>query len=116
MDKEHWAGVVDAVGSHTLANAIAQTKYAGTVAAYGLAQGPDLPAVMPFILRGVTLAGIDSVMAPREEREAAWAQLAEHLDLAKLDAMSSLATLDDLPDLGTKILAGQTRGRLIVTL
>lgn len=117
LDKEQWAGVVDAVGSHTLANAIAQTKYGGTVAACGLAQGPDLPAtVMPFILRGVTLAGIDSVMAPREKREAAWAQLAEHLDLAKLDAMSSEATLDDLPELGGKILAGQTRGRLIVTL
>ena len=117
LDKEQWAGVVDAVGSHTLANAIAQTKYGGTVAACGLAQGPDLPAtVMPFILRGVTLAGIDSVMAPREKREAAWAQLAEHLDLTKLDAMSSQATLDDLPDLGGKILAGQTRGRLIVTL
>ena len=117
LDKEQWAGVVDAVGSHTLANAIAQTKYGGTVAACGLAQGPDLPAtVMPFILRGVTLAGIDSVMAPREKREAAWAQLAEHLDLTKLDAMSSQATLDDLPDLGGKILAGQTRGRAIVTL
>ena len=117
LDKEQWAGVVDAVGSHTLANAIAQTKYGGTVAACGLAQGPDLPVtVMPFILRGVTLAGIDSVMAPREKREAAWAQLAEHLDLAKLDVMSSQATLDDLPDLGGKILAGQTRGRLIVTL
>lgn len=117
LDKEQWAGVVDAVGSHTLANAIAQTKYGGTVAACGLAQGPDLPAtVMPFILRGVTLAGIDSVMAPREKREAAWAQLAEHLDLAKLDAMSSQATLDDLPASGEKILAGQTRGRLIVTL
>jgi acrylyl-CoA reductase (NADPH) len=117
LDKENWAGVVDAVGSHTLANAIAQTKYGGTVAACGLAQGPDLPlTVMPFILRGVTLAGIDSVMAPREKREAAWEQLAEHLDLAKLDAMSSAATLDDLPELGQKILAGQTRGRLIVTL
>ena len=117
LDKENWAGVVDAVGSHTLANAIAQTKYGGTVAACGLAQGPDLPAtVMPFILRGVTLAGIDSVMAPREKREAAWAQLAEHLDLAKLDAMSSEAGLEDLPAWGQKILAGQTRGRLIVTL
>ena len=117
LDKEQWAGVVDVVGSHTLANAIAQTQYGGTVAACGLAQGPDLPAtVMPSILRGVTLAGIDSVMAPGEKREAAWAQLAEHLDLAKLDAMSSQATLDDLPALGEKILAGQTRGRLIVTL
>lgn len=117
LDKEQWAGVVDAVGSHTLANAISQTKYGGTVAACGLAQGPDLPGtVMPFILRGVNLAGIDSVMAARAKRETAWALLAEHLDLDKLDAMSSDATLDDLPALGPKILAGQTRGRLIVTL
>lgn len=117
LDKEQWAGVVDAVGSHTLANAIAQTKYGGTVAACGLAQGPDLPAtVMPFILRGVNLAGIDSVMAPRAKREQAWAMLAEHLDLDKLDAMTSQATLEDLPDLGQKILAGQTRGRVVVTV
>ncbi|MGC6534040.1 MAG: MDR family oxidoreductase [Parvibaculales bacterium] len=115
LDKEKWAAVIDAVGSHTLANAIAQTKYGGTVAACGLAQGPDLPAtVMPFILRGVTLRGIDSVMAPRALREAAWANLAEHLDLDKLDAMSTTAVLDDLPELGQKILAGQTRGRVIV--
>ena len=117
LDKENWAGVVDAVGSHTLANAIAQTKYGGTVAACGLAQGPDLPAtVMPFILRGVTLRGIDSVMAPLALRERAWALLAEHLDMDKLDAMSSTASLDDLPELGQKILAGQTRGRVIVEL
>jgi acrylyl-CoA reductase (NADPH) len=115
LDKENWAGVVDAVGSHTLANAIAQTKYGGTVAACGLAQGPDLPAtVMPFILRGVTLRGIDSVMAPRALREQAWAHLAEHLDMAKLDAMVQKATLDDLPELGQKILAGQVRGRVVV--
>lgn len=117
LDKENWAGVVDAVGSHTLANAIAQTKYGGTVAACGLAQGPDLPAtVMPFILRGVTLRGIDSVMAPLALRERAWALLAEHLDMDKLDAMSSTAGLDDLPELGQKILAGQIRGRVIVEL
>lgn len=115
LDKENWAGVVDAVGSHTLANAIAQTKYGGTVAACGLAQGPDLPAtVMPFILRGVTLRGIDSVMAPRALREQAWALLAEHLDMAKLDAMVQPATLDELPALGQKILAGQVRGRVVV--
>lgn len=115
LDKENWAGVVDAVGSHTLANALAQTKYGGTVAACGLAQGPDLPAtVMPFILRGVTLRGIDSVMAPRALREEAWALLAEHLDLAKLDAMSQSAGLEDLPALGQKIIAGQVRGRVIV--
>ena len=117
LDRENWAGVVDAVGSHTLANAIAQTKYGGTVAACGLAQGADLPAtVMPFILRGVTLRGIDSVMAPRGLREQAWAHLAEHLDMDKLDAMSTHASLDDLPELGQKILAGQTRGRVIVDI
>ena len=117
LDKENWAGVVDAVGSHTLANAIAQTQYGGTVAACGLAQGADLPAtVMPFILRGVTLRGIDSVMAPKALREEAWALLAEYLDLAKLDAMSTTAGLDDLPALGQKILAGQTRGRVIVEI
>lgn len=115
LDKENWAGVVDAVGSHTLANAIAQTKYGGTVAACGLAQGPDLPAtVMPFILRGVTLRGIDSVMAPRALREQAWALLAEHLDMAKLEAMIQPAGLEDLPALGQKILAGQVRGRVVV--
>lgn len=115
LDRENYAGVVDAVGSHTLANAISQTKYGGTVAACGLAQGADLPAtVMPFILRGVTLRGIDSVMAPKALRESAWAHLAEHLDMAKLDAMSTQATLEDLPELGQKILAGQTRGRVIV--
>ena len=115
LDKENWAGVVDAVGSHTLANAIAQTKYGGTVAACGLAQGPDLPAtVMPFILRGVTLRGIDSVMAPRALREQAWALLAEHLDMAKLEAMIQPARLEDLPALGQKILAGQVRGRVVV--
>ena len=117
LDRENWAGVVDAVGSHTLANAIAQTKYGGTVAACGLAQGADLPAtVMPFILRGVTLRGIDSVMAPLALRNRAWALLAEHLDMDKLDAMTSTAKLEDLPDLGQKILAGQTRGRLIVEI
>ena len=115
LDKENWGGVVDAVGSHTLANAIAQTKYGGTVAACGLAQGPDLPAtVMPFILRGVTLRGIDSVMAPRALREQAWALLAEHLDMAKLEAMIQPAGLEDLPALGQKILAGQVRGRVVV--
>ena len=115
LDRENYAGVVDAVGSHTLANAISQTKYGGTVAACGLAQGADLPAtVMPFILRGVTLRGIDSVTAPKALRESAWAHLAEHLDMAKLDAMSTQATLEDLPELGQKILAGQTRGRVIV--
>jgi acrylyl-CoA reductase (NADPH) len=115
LDKENWAAVVDAVGSHTLANAISQTRYGGTVAACGLAQGPDLPAsVMPFILRGVTLRGVDSVMAPQALRQEAWARLAQDLDLEKLDAMTSTATLSDLPELGQKILAGQTRGRVVI--
>jgi acrylyl-CoA reductase (NADPH) len=115
LDRENWAGVVDAVGSHTLANAISQTCYGGTVAACGLAQGPDLPAtVMPFILRSVTLRGIDSVMAPKALREKAWARLAKDLDLEKLDAMSETHALGDVIDLGGKILAGQVRGRVIV--
>ncbi|CAI8332908.1 MAG: Acrylyl-CoA reductase AcuI [Rhodobiaceae bacterium UBA7378] len=115
LDKEKWAAVVDAVGSHTLANAISQTRYGGTVAACGLAQGPDLPAsVMPFILRGVTLRGVDSVMAPKPLREQAWARLATDLDFAKLDAMTSTASMSDLPELGQKILAGQTRGRIVI--
>ena len=115
LNSEKWAAVVDAVGSHTLANAIAQTRYGGTVAACGLAQGPDLPAtVMPFILRGIILRGIDSVMAPQALRKEAWARLAKELDLDMLDAMTSTATLSDLPELGGKILAGQTRGRVVI--
>ncbi len=115
LAKERWAGVVDTVGSHTLANACASTKYGGTVAACGLAQGMDLPAtVAPFILRGVTLAGIDSVMAPRALREAAWARLARDLDVAKLDAMTQEVGLADAIGLGAQILAGQVRGRVVV--
>ncbi len=115
LAKERWAGVVDTVGSHTLANACASTRYGGTVAACGLAQGMDLPAsVAPFILRGVTLAGIDSVMAPRDLREAAWARLARDLDLAKLEAMTQEVGLADAIGLGAQILAGQVRGRVVV--
>jgi len=115
LAKERWAGVVDTVGSHTLANACASTKYGGTVAACGLAQGMDLPAtVAPFILRGVTLAGIDSVMAPRALREAAWARLARDLDVAKLEAMTREVGLNDAIGLGAQILAGQVRGRVVV--
>ncbi len=115
LAKERWAGVVDTVGSHTLANACASTKYGGTVAACGLAQGMDLPAtVAPFILRGVTLAGIDSVMAPRALREAAWARLARDLDVGKLDAMTQEVALADAIGLGAQILAGQVRGRVVV--
>jgi len=115
LDKELWAGVVDSVGSHTLANAISQTKYGGVVAACGLAQGVDLPAtVMPFILRGVTLRGIDSVQAPMALRERAWARLEQDLDLALLDKMTVVKKFDDLPQLATDILAGQVRGRVVI--
>ena len=115
LAKERWAGVVDAVGSHTLVNAIAGTRYGGTVAACGLAQGMDLPgSVAPFILRGITLAGIDSVNAPMAKRVEAWNRLAKDLDLAKLDAMTTRVTLKDVPALGAEILAGKVRGRIVV--
>ncbi|WP_420561120.1 MDR family oxidoreductase [Tepidicaulis sp.] len=115
LGKERWAAAVDAVGSHTLANVLAQTAYGGTVTACGLAQGPDLPAtVMPFILRGVKLIGIDSVMAPKAAREEAWARLAKDLDLKKLDAMTTKAGLGDLPKLAGDILAGKVRGRMVI--
>jgi acrylyl-CoA reductase (NADPH) len=94
---------------------LAQTRYGGTVAACGLAQGMDLPAsVAPFILRGVTLAGVDSVMCPKAKREAAWKRLAGDLDLALLDKMTERAVLADLPRLGADIVAGKVRGRVVV--
>lgn len=115
LAKERWAGAVDAVGSHTLANVLSQTRYGGVVTACGLAQGLDLPAsVAPFILRGITLAGIDSVMRPRPDRIEAWSRLARDLDLARLDAMTTRATLTDLPRLGAEILEGKVRGRVVV--
>ena len=115
MGRERWAGVIDSVGSHTLANALAQTKYGGAVAACGLAQGMDLPAsVAPFILRGVTLAGVDSVMCPAPRRREAWARLGKDLNLSRLDAMTQRASLADVPALGEAILAGQVRGRVVV--
>ena len=115
LGRERWAGAVDAVGSHTLANALSQTRYGGVVAACGLAQGMDLPgSVAPFILRGVTLCGIDSVMCPKPRREAAWARLASDLDLAKLAAMRVDATLADVPRLGAEITEGKVRGRIVV--
>ena len=117
MAKERWAGVVDTVGSHTLANACASTKYGGVVTACGLAQGMDFPSsVAPFILRGVTLAGIDSVMAPRAVREAAWARLAQDLDTAQLERMTREVGLADAMGLGAEILAGQVRGRVVVNV
>jgi acrylyl-CoA reductase (NADPH) len=117
LAKERWAGVVDTVGSHTLANACASTKYGGVVTACGLAQGMDFPSsVAPFILRGVTLAGIDSVMAPRAVREAAWARLAQDLDTAQLERMTREVGLADALGLGAEILAGQVRGRVVVNV
>jgi acrylyl-CoA reductase (NADPH) len=117
LGRERWAGVVDAVGSHTLANALSQTRYGGAAAACGLAQGMDLPgSVAPFILRGVTLCGIDSVMAPKAKREVAWARLARDLDLAKLAAMRIDASLDDVPRLAAAIVEGQVRGRAVVAV
>lgn len=115
LQKERWAGVVDAVGSHTLANALAQTRYGGAVAACGLAQGMDLPtSVAPFILRGVRLLGVDSVMCPTARRQQAWAHLAAELDRARLAAMTRTIGLAEAPQAAVDILAGQVRGRLIV--
>ena len=117
FQKERWAGVVDAVGSHTLANALAQTRYGGTVAACGLAQGMDLPtSVMPFILRGVALVGIDSVMAPRALRQRAWGRLAQDLDLAKLEGMIDEVALIGAIAKAQALMAGQVRGRVVVRI
>jgi acrylyl-CoA reductase (NADPH) len=117
LGKERWGGVVDAVGSTTLANAISQTRYDGAVAACGLAQGMDLPgSVAPFILRGVTLAGIDSVMAPKARRVEAWERLARDLDPAKLATMTVTRPVADAVALAPDILAGKVRGRVVLTL
>lgn len=115
FQKERWAGVVDAVGSHTLANALAQTRYGGAVAACGLAQGADLPTtVMPFILRGVTLAGVDSVMAPLARRQRAWDRLAQDLDLARLASIVEEVPLEAAIDRAHQLMAGKVRGRVVV--
>lgn len=115
LARERWAGVVDVVGSNVLANACASTKYGGTVTACGLAGGMDLPAtVAPFILRGVTLAGVDSVMAPRELRLEAWRRLAQDLDPAKLGAIAQEISLDQAIEASGQILAGKLRGRVVV--
>jgi acrylyl-CoA reductase (NADPH) len=113
--KERWAGAIDSVGSHTLANVLAQTRYRGAVAAFGLAQGADLPgSVLPFILRNVTLAGIDSVNAPQEVRLQAWARLATDLDLGKLARATQVVGLAEVPGLAGTLLQGQVRGRTVV--
>ena len=115
LQKERWAGVVDCVGSHTLANACAQTRYRGVVTACGLAQGMDFPAsVAPFILRGVKLVGIDSVMCPMTDRLAAWERLATDFKLGSLDAMTTEIGLGEVIANAPQVLAGKVRGRLVV--
>ena len=117
LAKERWGAAVDCVGSHTLANVLAGTRYGGTVAACGLAQGMDLPSsVAPFILRGVTLAGVDSVMAPREVRLEAWNRLASDLDVSTLAAVTSVRPVADAPELAEQMLQGQVRGRVVLTV
>ncbi|PTU30146.1 acrylyl-CoA reductase (NADPH) [Stenotrophobium rhamnosiphilum] len=117
LQKERWAGVVDAVGSHTLANACAQTRYGGAVAACGLAGGMDLPAsVAPFILRGVTLFGIDSVMAPKARRLKAWARLASDIDAAALDLIATEVSLEQSVVAAADLIAGKVRGRILVNV
>ncbi len=117
LGKERWAGGIDSVGSHTLANLLAQTSYGGAVAACGLAQGFDLPAsVMPFILRGVSLLGIDSVMAPKPLREQAWGRLATDLDLDKLHTLSKTIGFGDIIDTAHAMMDGKVRGRVVVDM
>jgi acrylyl-CoA reductase (NADPH) len=117
LAKPRWAGAIDSVGSVTLANILSQTNPEGTVAACGLAQGMDLPAsVAPFILRGVKLVGVNSVTAPKARRMTAWARLAKELDLAKLNALTTHAKLEDVPRIGAEILEGKVRGRVVIDL
>ncbi|MGB3724515.1 MAG: MDR family oxidoreductase [Glaciecola sp.] len=117
LAKERWAGVVDSLGSHTLANACASTKYGGAVAACGLAQGMDFPSsVAPFILRGVKLLGIDSVYRPIADREQAWKQLAELIDVDKLAELSTAISMDEVIDTASQLLAGKVRGRVVVEM
>jgi acrylyl-CoA reductase (NADPH) len=115
LERERWAGCVDAVAGKTLATVLAQMKYGGSVAACGLAGGSDLEAtVLPFLLRGVNILGIDSVMQPLENRSRIWQQIAKDLPLDKLDAMTSVAPLGAVPDLAKSILAGEVRGRTVI--
>ena len=115
LNKERWAGAIDSVGSYTLANICASIKYGGTVAACGLAQGFDFPStVMPFILRGVTLAGIDSVYCPLEDRIKAWERLASDLNMEHLDSMINIISLSEVAETTQNMLSGKTHGRIIV--
>lgn len=115
LQKERWAGAIDSVGSTTLANVLSQTVYGGAVAACGLAGGADLPAtVLPHILRGVTLIGVDSVFAPMAKRQRAWQTLADHLDRVHLSALTTLEPMSKVPELADAIVAGQVRGRVVI--
>ena len=115
LQKERWAGAVDSVGSHTLANVCAGIRYGGVVAACGLAQGMDFPStVAPFILRGVTLAGVDSVMAPHARRAEAWQRLARELPAELLPRNTETIALADAAGVAARLLAGQVRGRVVV--
>ena len=117
LGKERWAGAIDSVGSTTLANILAQVSYGGAVSACGLAQGMDLPStVMPFILRGVSLLGIDSVMAPMQLRERAWKRLSENININKLEEMTIDTSLEQVEVLASDILKGKVRGRVIVNI
>lgn len=117
LETETWAGCIDAVGGEMLARVLGQLKYGGSVAAIGLAGGASLPAsVIPFLLRGVNLLGIDSVMQPFDNRQRAWARVATDLPMDKLEAMIVPATLEDLPQLGADILKGQVKGRVVVSI
>jgi acrylyl-CoA reductase (NADPH) len=115
LSKERWAGGIDAVGSTTLANVLSMTRYGGAVAACGLAGGTDLPtSVAPFILRGVSLIGIDSVMCPLAMRQQAWGRLETDLDQAKIAAMTAEIGLGEVVDAGARVVAGEVRGRIVV--
>ena len=117
LGKERWAGAIDSVGSTTLANILAQVSYGGAVSACGLAQGMDLPStVMPFILRGISLLGVDSVMAPMQIRERAWNRLGKDINFEKLEEMIIETSLDQIEKLAQDILEGQVRGRVVVNI
>lgn len=115
LGQERWAGGIDVAGSTVLANMLSMMKYRGVVAACGLAAGMDLPSsVAPFILRGVTLAGVDSVMCPKPDRLAAWTRLASDLDLAKLEEMTTELPFAEVIDTAAKFLDGAVRGRIVI--
>jgi acrylyl-CoA reductase (NADPH) len=117
LAKERWAGAIDSVGSTTLANVLSMIRYGGAVAACGLAGGMDLPTtVAPFILRGVSLFGIDSVMCPQKLRREAWKRLDSDLDRAKLTSITSEIGLSDVIEAGRQIVEGRVRGRLVVKI